>query len=133
MSKIIYHAQRAKNWSHRAIGSVLTRPNARQISPHPPYVTAFPGYPANAKAFGGLTPSDRNCFHGGAMTPVQSSNLAAVGYGGGVLTIAFLSGSIYEYYHVPYSEYVGLMQAGSHGKYFHANIRNSYSYRKIYG
>jgi len=47
----------------------------------------------------------------------------------GTLTIAFHSGGVYEYYHVPYSEYTGLMQADSHGRYFHAHIKGKYSFR----
>ncbi len=68
------------------------------------------------------------------MTAVQSSNLAAIDYDwGGTLTIAFHSGGVYEYYHVPPSECDGLMNASSHGEYFHAHIKNRYSCRKIAG
>jgi hypothetical protein len=68
------------------------------------------------------------------MTAVQSSNLAAIDYDwSGTLTIAFHSGSVYEYYHVPPSEYADLMNASSHGRYFHAHIKNRYSCRKIAG
>jgi hypothetical protein len=68
------------------------------------------------------------------MIEVQSSDLAAVDYDWfGTLTIAFHSGGVYEYYAVPYSEYAGLMRASSHGKYFHANIKGRYSYRKVSG
>jgi hypothetical protein len=66
------------------------------------------------------------------MTYVQSSDLQAVDYdGSGTLTIAFHSGGVYEYYGVPFSEYAALMNASSHGKYFHAHIKNNYSYRRI--
>jgi hypothetical protein len=66
------------------------------------------------------------------MTAVQSSDLRAVDYDwSGTLTIAFHSGGVYEYYHVPPSEYDGLMNASSHGKYFHAYIKNRYSCRCI--
>ncbi len=65
------------------------------------------------------------------MTAVQSSNLAAVDYGGGTLTIAFHSGGVYEYYGVPYSEYTGLLKADSHGKYFHVHIKNHYRFRRV--
>jgi KTSC domain len=65
---------------------------------------------------------------------VQSSNLAAIDYDwSGTLTIAFHSGGVYEFYHVPQSEYHGLMSASSHGKYFHAHIKGRYSCRKISG
>jgi hypothetical protein len=73
------------------------------------------------------------CFNGGKMTAVQSSDLAGVDYWSGTLTIAFHSGGVYEYYGVPYSEYDALMNASSHGKYFHAHIKNQYSYRKMSG
>ena len=62
---------------------------------------------------------------------VRSSNLAGVGYDGSTLTIEFRGGRVYEYYGVPGFEYIGLMNASSHGKYFHANIRNGYRYRRI--
>ena len=65
------------------------------------------------------------------MIAVQSSNLAGVDYWWGTLTIAFHSGGVYEYYGVPYSEYAGLLNASSLGKYFHACIKNRYSYRRI--
>lgn len=70
---------------------------------------------------------------GGKMTAVQSSNLAAVGYDplAAVLTIAFHGGRVYEYFRVPFSIYWGLLRAESHGKYFHAQIKNRYSFRRI--
>ena len=67
------------------------------------------------------------------MIAVQSSDLAAIDYWSGTLTIAFHSGGVYEFYHVPPSEYHGLRSASSHGKYFHAHIKGRYSYRKIAG
>ena len=65
------------------------------------------------------------------MVAVQSSNLSAVGYGGGTLTITFHSGGVYEYYGVPYWEYSGILHAASHGKYFHAHIKNHYRFRRV--
>jgi hypothetical protein len=66
------------------------------------------------------------------MITVQSSDLEAVDYDwSGTLTIAFRTGGVYEYYHVPHSEYAGLMRADSHGKYFHAQIKGRYSHRRI--
>ncbi len=49
----------------------------------------------------------------------------------GTLTLAFHSGGVYEYYHVPHSEYTALMSASSHGKYFHAHIKGRYNYRRV--
>jgi len=66
--------------------------------------------------------------------PVESSNLASVGYDPKieVLEIEFHSGGIYQYSGVPQSIYDGLMNAASKGKYFHQNIKNSgYPYFKI--
>ena len=66
------------------------------------------------------------------MVEVQSSNLAAVDYDWSkTLTIAFHSGGFYEYYGVPHSEYAALLNADSHGKYFHAYIKNRYRYRRV--
>jgi KTSC domain len=68
------------------------------------------------------------------MIAVQSSDLLAVDYDwSSTLTIAFHSGGVYEYFHVPPSEYDGLMHASSHGSYFHAHVKKRYSYRKIAG
>lgn len=65
--------------------------------------------------------------------PVNSSNLASVGFdsNSNTLEIEFNSGSIYQYFNVPESEYRNLMNATSHGKYFSANIKNDYRYRQI--
>ncbi|MCW5553180.1 MAG: KTSC domain-containing protein [Verrucomicrobiae bacterium] len=67
------------------------------------------------------------------MTSVPSSNLAAVGYNPftAVLTIAFHGDRVYQYFRVPVSIYQGLLRAESHGKYFHAHIKNRYAYRRI--
>jgi len=66
------------------------------------------------------------------MTAVESSDLRAVDYDwSGTLTIEFHSGGVYEYYNVPHEEYASLMNASSHGKYFHAHIKNRYEYQRI--
>ena len=65
------------------------------------------------------------------LTPAASSDLSAVGFDGSTLVIEFHGGSIYEYYGVPPAEYFGLVNAGSHGKYFHQNIKGRYAYRRI--
>ncbi|WP_442949964.1 KTSC domain-containing protein [Nostoc sp.] len=43
----------------------------------------------------------------------------------------FHSGGIYQYFKVPESINRGLMAAFSHGKYFHACIKDLYFYQKI--
>ena len=67
------------------------------------------------------------------MTPVASSNLAAVGYDPAThtLRITFHKGGTYDYYNVPESVYRGLMSAASKGEYHHAFIKTSYPYRKL--
>jgi hypothetical protein len=67
------------------------------------------------------------------MITVISSDLAAVDFDdwSGTLTIEFHSGGVYEFYHVPPSEYDGLLNASSHGRYFHAQIKDQYPYRRI--
>ena len=65
------------------------------------------------------------------MQTISSSDLASVGYENGSLYVRFNSGGLYVYSGVPESIYSGLMNASSHGKYFHAYIKNSYSYQRI--
>lgn len=59
--------------------------------------------------------------------PVKSSNLQSVGYdvASRTLTIEFRSGSIYEFEEVPPEVHTELMNAESHGKYFHRRIRDA--------
>ena len=67
-------------------------------------------------------------------TPVSSSNLASVGYdvSGAVLEVEFNHGGVYQYSGVPEEVYLGLMNAGSHGKYFDQHVKKAgYSYTKI--
>ena len=66
-------------------------------------------------------------------TPVVSSNLRSVGYdpSSKTLEIEFNSGGVYQYHNVPQTIYEQLMMASSHGKFFHALIRNVYGYSRI--
>ena len=66
-------------------------------------------------------------------TPVSSSNLASVGYQPASLTleVEFVKGSVYQYFDVPEFEWRGLMQAGSHGTYFNANIKDRYRFTRL--
>lgn len=65
------------------------------------------------------------------MIPVSSSDLSSVGYENGTLYIAFHSGGLYSYSGVPEHIYSALLDAPSKGKFFHANIKNVYAYRRI--
>lgn len=66
-------------------------------------------------------------------TPVTSSNICSVGHDpdNQTLEIEFNSGAVYQYASVPPSEYEGFLNADSKGKYFHANIKNRYSFIKL--
>lgn len=63
--------------------------------------------------------------------PVESSNLATVGFANGVLEIEFKHGGVYQYFNVPTSVYEDLMTAESKGKYFHQFIRDMYEFVKL--
>lgn len=67
------------------------------------------------------------------MIAVASSDLRAVDYDewSGTLVIEFHSGGVYEFHDVPAWEFAGLLRASSHGKYFHARIKDRYSCRRI--
>ena len=64
---------------------------------------------------------------------VASGDLRAVGYDAMrmILEVEFHSGGIYQCFRVSGSAYSGLMQAGSKGRYFHAFIKDRYTYRKV--
>ena len=66
-------------------------------------------------------------------TSVSSSDLSSVGYDQEkqILEIEFNSGGVYQYFDVPTSIYEGLMNASSHGKYFHRNIKDNFRYEQI--
>ncbi|MFA7290589.1 MAG: KTSC domain-containing protein [Melioribacteraceae bacterium] len=67
------------------------------------------------------------------MTPVQSSNVASVGYEDATLTVfvQFLNGTIYIYKGVPQFEFENLKTAASVGSYLHRNFKNIYAYERI--
>jgi hypothetical protein len=64
------------------------------------------------------------------MRPVESSNLDAVGWSDGMLTVRFRSGSVYSYAGVPRGVYQRLLHAESKGRFFSAHIRNQYMYTR---
>lgn len=66
--------------------------------------------------------------------PVQSSNLASVGYDPATATleVEFLNGSVYQYFGVPESVYEGLLNAPSKGSYLDQHVKKAgYSYNRI--
>lgn len=66
---------------------------------------------------------------------LESSNLEAASYNTitNELDIQFKGGSIYRYSDVPESVYQDLLDADSHGKFFHTNIKGMYEFEKLSG
>ena len=65
---------------------------------------------------------------------VTSSNIHSVGYDPAALTLEIQfrkTGDIYQYFDVPAHIHRGLMDANSHGKYFHRHILDVFEYSKI--
>lgn len=64
---------------------------------------------------------------------MSSSNLSSVGYDEDdrILEIEFNSGGVYQYYDVPPRIHQELMNASSHGKYFHSSIKDNFRYDQI--
>lgn len=67
------------------------------------------------------------------MTPVISSNVAAVGYDedSSTLQVEFKNGGTYQYFDVPEHVYVSLRDADSVGGYLAANIKGIYRFSKV--
>ena len=66
-------------------------------------------------------------------TAVDSSMMASVGYDRArkTLEIEFQTGDIYEYLDVPRDVFRGLLDAGSKGRFFHAEIDGVYAFAQI--
>ena len=65
---------------------------------------------------------------------VSSSNIHSIGYdvNSSTLEVQFLNGSIYQYFSVPHTLYLGLMSAVSHGEYLDAYIKKpGYRYARV--
>lgn len=64
---------------------------------------------------------------------VDSSNIESVGYDteSQTLEIEFHNGYVYQYFDVPEHIFSSLMAAGSHGKWFHENIKGYFRYARI--
>lgn len=66
--------------------------------------------------------------------PVDSSNIAAIGYDAALKTLGvrFHAGTEYEYLSVPASIFDGLLAAPSAGRYFDQNVRKAgYAFRRV--
>ncbi len=65
--------------------------------------------------------------------PMQSSNVAEIGYDPATMTleVAFTNNSVYQYFDVPQAVYQELITAESVGKYLNQQIKNSYRYARL--
>jgi len=81
----------------------------------------------------GFRPGFVTDYKGAEMTPVVSSNVAAVGYNPEEfeLYISFLNGSLYEYYGVAEEVYKRMLGAPSKGKFVWRYIRDVYDYGRV--
>ena len=65
---------------------------------------------------------------------VSSSNLASIGYDpdNQILEIEFKNHAVYQYFKVPASVHLNLMEAESHGRYFNEYVKKAgYQFRKV--
>lgn len=67
------------------------------------------------------------------LAQVDSSAISEIGYNRArsVMTITFNSGSVYNYYGVPESQYEDLAGASSVGRTFVREVRNDYTYLRL--
>jgi len=64
---------------------------------------------------------------------VESSNIESIWYDKSnmILEIEFSNNTIYQYLNIPESEYYGIMEADSHGRYLNDNIKRIYDFTQI--
>ena len=65
-------------------------------------------------------------IRGMSLIPVSSNAISFIGYDGYTLVVVFRNSGRYDHPGVPYSVYMGLMQAPSIGAYYNRNIRGRY-------
>lgn len=65
--------------------------------------------------------------------PVDSSVLAEVGYDRArhVLEVKLANGALYQYLDVPAREFMALLAAESHGRFYNQQIKPNYEVRKV--
>lgn len=67
------------------------------------------------------------------LIPVESSNLAQVGYDTvtSTLYVEFKHGGLYRYFGVPIEKYSALLEAESAGKYLNAEVKAHHGFEKV--
>ena len=63
---------------------------------------------------------DSECLTAGAYNPINQT-----------LTLEFNERGTFQYYDVPLTLVIGLMQSSSAGRYFNATIRDAFSYARV--
>jgi hypothetical protein len=65
--------------------------------------------------------------------PLESKLLAASAYDAArhILWLRFRSGDVYRYFDFPEQQYLELLDAESHGRYFLSCIRNHFRYERL--
>ena len=64
------------------------------------------------------------------MIPVDSSDVAAIGFYNNVVQVQFLSGAVYQYFNVPKSVFDSFLSSASKGRFVHY-VLSAYSYKRI--
>lgn len=66
-------------------------------------------------------------------TPVESSNIAAIGYteNNETLEVEFKNGGVYQYFDVPKWVHAELMAAESKGQYLNRQVKGTYKFEKV--
>lgn len=64
------------------------------------------------------------------LTPVQSSNIEAIGHDGTDLYVKFNSGSVWKYGGVPADVHVEMLRSTSVGRFFFQKIKGTYAGEK---
>lgn len=65
------------------------------------------------------------------LTPVDSSNVAAVGHKDNTLYVEFKHGGLYRYFNVPAETYQAMLAADSVGKFLNAEVKPKHGYELV--
>lgn len=67
------------------------------------------------------------------MTPVASSNVAAIGYDSSTaqLFVQFRTTAVYRYFRVPYGVYLDFMAAPSKGRFLDWHVKPRFPFQRI--
>lgn len=66
-----------------------------------------------------------------SLTKVASSNINAIGWEAGTLTVQFNNGGVYAYLDVPEVVFAQMLVAKSVGQYFAREVKASYEWKKV--